>query len=265
MVEMAKAAARSLDGSGTMTWRDQFGWKGESWNMFAGIIASGVDVVVKDEEDIPVYMGIGERGMLAFEKLLEVFGDRNISLRSEDVVGLAGDVWVEIMDPSFMDGRILFANTGMNRVTLFRGMNADFGIIPSPKADENQPRYSNTVSSSQATALCIPTTVTDLTRTGIIIDALCAESRYTLMPAYYYVQLKTKLARDEESAEMLDIIFESRKFDLSIIYGWGDLSGIFSSAMTANNPNIVSNLDRATNSINASITRTVAAIEAHDN
>ena len=37
--------------------------------------------------------------------------------------------------------------------------------------------------------------------------ALSAESMYTLTPAFYDVVLKTKAARDEDSAAMLDLIF----------------------------------------------------------
>ena len=37
------------------------------------------------------------------------------------------------MDKIFSDGRVLFNFAGMNRVTLFRSMDTDFGILPVPK------------------------------------------------------------------------------------------------------------------------------------
>ena len=52
-----------------------------------------------------------------------------------------------------------------------------------------------------------------------------------VIPAYYDVQLKTKIARDDESSEMLDIIFAGRKYDLGSIYDWGGLTSKFSEAM----------------------------------
>ena len=264
MVEMCKGASKDLDGDGIITWRDQFGWQGESWNLYVGVIAAGIQVITKNSEDLPEYNGLGERGIEAFTKLLQVFGDKTISLRSEDLSSYKGDIWTEVMDASFMEGRILFDNAGMNRVTLFRSMDTDFGIIPSPKFDEKG-EYCNTVSHSQATAISFPATTVDLERSGILADALCAESSYTLIPAYYDVQLKTKFARDDESSEMMDIIFATRRFELSLIYNWGALPEIFSTAMTKNNPNITSALEKAEPKVIAAIAKTIAAYENNEN
>jgi len=64
---------------------------------------------------------------------------------------------------------------------------------------------------------------------------------------------------------MLDIIFESRVFELSMIYGWGDLNVIFAGAMESNNPNIVSTLERTGTVIQTAIDRTVDAILSNEN
>jgi len=264
MVEMCKGAAKDLDGDGVMTWKDQFGWQGESGNMYMGIVASGIQVVTKNKEDLPEYNGIGERGLEVFTKLLQVFGNKNISLRSDDLGSYKGDIWTEVMDASFMEGRILFDNAGMNRVTLFRSMDTDFGIIPSPKLD-SQSDYCNSLSHHQATALSFPATVAEPEKSGVLADALCAESSYTVIPAYYDVQLKTKFARDDESGEMLDIIFASRRFDLSQIYDWGGLPTIFNSAMTKNDPNITSALEKAESKVIAAIGKTIAAYGKNEN
>ena len=45
---------------------------------------------------------------------------------------------------------------------------------------------------------------------------MAAESAKIVRPAYYDVTLQVKLTRDERSAEMLDLIFSNRVFDL----GW---------------------------------------------
>ncbi|MCL2814071.1 MAG: hypothetical protein FWD23_05675 [Oscillospiraceae bacterium] len=259
MVGMCKGASKDLNGDGIITWEDQFGWQGEAWNMYTGIVAAGISPITKNSEDLPEYAGIGELGITAFTKLLSLFGDKTLCLRSDDVLGVSGNIWNDVMDASFMAGRILFTNAGMNRVTLFRSMDIDFGIIPSPKLEEGQSGYYNTISPFQATSLAIPATAGDLERTGAIADALCAESRYTLIPAYYDVQLKTKLARDEESSEMLDIIFASRRFDLELIYNWGGFSGIFSSAMVKNDANITSALEKAEPKIIKALEKTIEA------
>jgi len=245
--DMCKGAARDLDGDGVMGNWDQYGYMGESFNMYVGLVAADVVLFPKGADDLPVFSGMDERIFIAFEKLLGVLGNKEISLRAEDVTGYSGDIWVGVMDAGFMEGRVLFSNAGMNRVTLFRSMEIDFGILPSPKLDEAQANYYNTVTHHSATSFIIPVTLAGdaLARVGAITDALAAESKYTLIPAYYETQLKTKLTRDDDSAEMMDLIFANRRFDLGLIYGFGDIAGIFGTAMTQNNANIASKLESA--------------------
>jgi ABC-type glycerol-3-phosphate transport system substrate-binding protein len=251
LYDMAKGASMDLDGDGVMGNWDQYGYMGESFNMYAGLIAADVIIFPKDADDLPMYNGVPERAFAAFEKLLQVLGSDQISLRAEDVsrkgYSGGGDIWTDVMDTGFMDGRVLFNNAGMNRITLFRSMEVDFGILPSPKLDEAQENYYNTVTQGSASSFVIPITLVgeDLARIGAITDALAAESMYTLIPAYYDTQLKTKLARDDDSSEMLDIIFANRRFDLGLIHGFGGVSSIFGTAMTGNNLNIASSLERS--------------------
>jgi len=187
-----------------------------------------------------------------------------LCLRADDITGVS-NVWNDVMDASFMEGRILFTNAGMNRVSLFRSMDTDFGIIPSPKFDETQPQYLDTVSPYQATTLSVPAAAADLEQVGIITDALCAESHYTLIPAYYDVQLKTKLARDDDSGEMLDIIFSTRTFPLDLMYGWGDLATLFANAMKTNNTNITSAVEKNAPKVQKAMQKTIDAYNSNQN
>ena len=57
--------------------------------------------------------------------------------------------------------------------------------------------------------------------TGAVIEALAYYGKKEITPAYYEVNLKGKYFRDEESAEMLDLIFETRFFDVGMYYQLG--------------------------------------------
>ena len=50
--------------------------------------------------------------------------------------------------------------------------------------------------------------------TGYLLEILNYRSYHDVLPAYYDVCLKTKYSRDEESSEMLDLIFSSRVIDI---------------------------------------------------
>jgi hypothetical protein len=121
----------------------------------------------------------------------------------------------------FSSNQALFFLRLLIDVSFMRNMDADFGILPYPKLDEAQDSYYHTVGSWHSVFMCVPIVQEDPERTGIILEALAAKSMYTLTPAYYDISLKSKYTRDTESTEMLDIILETRTYDLGWYYEIG--------------------------------------------
>ena len=262
MLELCKGVSRDLDGDGVMGRGDLYGYAGETSNLYFGLVSTGIELIKKDGADMPVYAGLDDAGLTVFNKLMSTFGDKTVALRADDWYGKGFDVWLDLMDSSFMDNRILFFDTNMANVQTYRNMETDFGIIPPPKRDETQREYISNLTVHWTKSLCVPISAADFERTGIITDALAAESLYTVIPAYYEIQLKTKIARDDESSEMLDIIFAGRKYDLGLIYNWGGLSDRFTEAMQRNSSDIVSALEKIQDKIAGEITKTVEAYES---
>ena len=54
-----------------------------------------------------------------------------------------------------------------------------------------------------------------------ILEAISRESKKQLVPAYYDVALQGKITRDEDSKEMLDLIFNNRMYDIGLIFDIG--------------------------------------------
>jgi hypothetical protein len=102
-------------------------------------------------------------------------------------------------------------------------MENEFGILPIPKYYDNQDRYYHTVSQGNASCMCVPLGLQDTEDVGLIISAIAEMSLQKVTPAYYDVQLKYRDSHDNESGEMLDIIFSSRTFDLGAAFNWGSL------------------------------------------
>ena len=69
----------------------------------------------------------------------------------------------------------------------------------------------------------------------IVAEALACESKYTVTGAYYDVNLKTKAARDEQSAAMLDIILDTRVYDLGWYYQFGGYNEAVMNLVRLNN------------------------------
>ncbi len=118
--------------------------------------------------------------------------------------------------------------TGLNRVAEFRSyteMTADFGLLPIPKLEEAQKNYHCTVKMNVTESIAIPKLSSDKVRTSAIVEALSEESHYTLLLAFYDTSLKNKKTRDDDSQDMLDLIFDSKYYDIGEYYDWG---GIYS-------------------------------------
>jgi hypothetical protein len=90
--------------------------------------------------------------------------------------------------------------------------------MPMPKYDEYQESYRHTINAGVAAVLVVPKTNTELTRTAYILDSLGAASKNILTPAYYDINLKGIISRDEESTVSLDIIISTLAYDMGYLY-----------------------------------------------
>ena len=122
----------------------------------------------------------------------------------------------------FGNGNVLFSYNSIERhVQACADSSFTYGILPQPKLDENQTEY---FGGCVDNPICIPTTNSDLERTGIIIEAMSAEGYKQIQPAYVEIALKNRYASDKDSVEMLEIIFANRL--LSSGYLFGTASGL---------------------------------------
>ena len=240
-LSLVKNGAADLDGDGTMMPEsDRYGLEvGNVWNYPTSILYCGGDrVIAKGDDGIPVLAVYNERTIDIFEKFFDVLNAGSICIGGESGSAWANPSTIDV----FKNGRALFTHGGMGAIVALRDMEEEIGIVPTPKYDENTPKYYGLVE-AYGGLLTVPVTVTDFERTSIITEALCAEGYKIVIPAYYEKALKTKYARDDESEAMLDYIKDSAVYD----YGYmnhtlaGDpLSSIGANLVQTKNPNITS-------------------------
>ncbi len=134
----------------------------------------------------------------------------------------------------FLKDRALF---GFEVISYLRGlsgsMESEYGVLPIPKFDKEQDRYyahSNPI----GTTLSIPTSTAqnDMNQFAGVLEMYCLLSQKLVRPAYYEVTLMTRNVQDLESAEMLDLILNSRVYDLAAYFADLGLSGVFEAAAT---------------------------------
>jgi hypothetical protein len=223
MQDMMRAATLDINSDGAIDWNDRIGLY--TANEYARYLfnASGEFMAAAGADGVPEITIFSERAAAVTEAIKEIHGGR-YAVNAQDFQGRVDDIWAT-QNEVFADNRALFLHARMGHVTALRDMASDFGILPAPKFDSRQESFHSVVGTWTASGISIPHTIEDRERTGLILEALVYESRYTLLPAYYDINLRTKMARDEESSAMIDIILDTRLYDLGELYNWGEMSG----------------------------------------
>ncbi|MCL1792999.1 MAG: hypothetical protein FWG34_03930 [Oscillospiraceae bacterium] len=221
LIEMSRGVAQDLNGDGIMDYNDKFGFVGYRNAAFSLVHAADVWIAQKDKDDMPYFTLNTDKFFTVFDKACDLMYDAG-SYNIHHLEGKFPEIY-KISAQMFMEDRSLFYWILLHDIFDFRDMESDFGILPLPKYSGDQKEYYHEVNHYHGHALAIPVSVSDQERTGIILEALTAKSRYTLLPAYYDISLQRKFSRDEESREMLDIIFSSFMYDVGAINEWGSI------------------------------------------
>jgi len=237
-----KEVWRDIDGDGVMGPEDFYGYATQN-DLYVGFIfGAGEGFADKDEADMPVVRPLTEKFSNMIDKIAEIMENKNATINSSDFPELYSDgIWYG--NKAFIEDRALFFGTMASMFkTLNAQMQSDFGILPMPKYDESQEHY-NTYLYSGATSISVPNNLSEdeLFFTGFVLEAMAAESRKLVVPAFYDVTMKIKYARDDESSQMLDIIFERRSCDLIYVNDFGGFySGMVWDVLKKENYNLAS-------------------------
>ena len=212
MYTMAKEVAKDLDGDGEWTDKDQYGLVTQfDWYFLAIGPSNNMKSVIKDDTGRPIVNTDAGKMQSILEKYNALINDKTVTFTFP--YGAMGDQYISALPLS--TGRVLFHFDPLPQAVRYRDSEVEFGILPFPKYDETQEKYTNL---SWNGFMAAPATIPDLEKQGIIVEALAAESYKHCVPAFYDVLMNVKLTRDEDSVEMLDLIYAGCVYDLDITY-----------------------------------------------
>ena len=209
--------------------RDEEDLYGLVANCYSGNVtwtyAFGEMVTKRSDDGYPELVINNEKTTSIVEKLYGLYFDTPGVYVSPDTSTPKGRTWVSVMCDSFKENRaVMICGVFGDATQNFRNVDADYGFLPYPKWDEAQTNY-YTMVDGHAPLFGIPITIGDPELVGAVIESMAAEGYKRVTPAYYEVALKTKFTRDEESAEMIDLILDGRVFDFGYLYdGWNGLA-----------------------------------------
>lgn len=255
-VYYSTAQAASTDVNGDGEWTADADTYGVAMHSNAGqsmILALGQSPLSRDADGYPVYSGLSEAFIDAYRKVMTLYTDKHTTVKS----GTAG---VEKVDGGyqgvFKTDRALYMMEVLGTLPELRDMESEFGIVVLPKADEGA-EYVSPVYHG-AIGLCVPVTVSDADRTGVVLENLAAESNRTVRGMYYDVVLGSKLVRDEASVASLDTILDSGRFEIGYVYNWGDMRTALEQNIGKGNADIASAFAKISAKIESGIAADIA-------
>lgn len=216
VAEMSSNLTHDQNGDGKMTTAD------DRWGISIAhnapvsfFFGTGERIVQADANgELQVMMG-SERAFDVFDKIARLcYSEEALSMHTTDNAGF------DAVSASFNQGNILFVTFALVDINSLRDAEFEFGILPYPLFDENQQEYNNLISTGLVSSTSIPISCDNIELAGVTLEAMAYYSTTTLTPAYYDNALKTRYVRDEESQDMLDIIFATRVYDLGFIFDW---------------------------------------------
>ena len=113
----------------------------------------------------------------------------------------------------FKTDNALFQFEMVKSITSLRSMESDFGVLPVPKYDEYQENYASLVWVHHDCVLGMPAVVEDAEAVSVVLEHMSYLSYYDIYPIFYDTVIMGKSTRDQQSKEMLKIVFETRLFD----------------------------------------------------
>ena len=236
---------------------DIFGYLGAADVTMSLFYGGGGKLTEKDEYDLPEYVFNTEENIDLITQIFDImYDDTFINAHKYNASYYS----------NFIAGHGLFYWSRMEKVVQLRGEEAiDFGILPTPKRDEYQPEHLSMLSEHMTGLPAVLSSETDPDTVSYIMEAMAAGSYYDLQKAYYDVTLKTKSARDDESQDMLDIIFKNRILDLGELCQFGLFSNdLLYYPNQVGNYAIVSKYESVESKIEKDIEKFIAAVDKID-
>ena len=210
---LVKGVSDDLNGDGVRDENDRYGllvWDDAIMAIIDGAGEKCATVNENGEIELTLY---SDRTASILDRYFDIIYDDTTAICYQRKLKSASGIW--------NNNQGLFWMSTLGNVPKLRTMEADFGIVPYPKADKEQDTYHQTISPYNSQFYCVPKLSENPERTGRILDALAYYGGEIVTPAYYEKTIVGQSARDEESVEMLDIILSSMTFDFGYYYQLG--------------------------------------------
>lgn len=224
LVDIAVSATNDVDGDGEMTSADRYAFWGSRDDSLVDLARSaGAQNTVKNTDgsySLDVYN----------QKIVDIYTKYADKLSGKENFITYEDIWQEQPNLSdfssrsegarflgFGEGHIMFMSGTLSLTREFEDMTDDYGILPNPVYDADQPGYCHFIDSN-APMLSVPKDGVDVDITGLVLEYMAYSSEKHLLPAYTKLTTESKKTVDVSDAKMLEFIKCSLRYEWTELY-----------------------------------------------
>jgi ABC-type glycerol-3-phosphate transport system substrate-binding protein len=256
MGEIVRDVYKDINGNGINDKGDLYGGVSpQNWGVVGFMTAADAHMLKISAEGYPELSPDYEKLVVLAEKIYSLFYENQGFMLEPQ----GGDITAA--EEIFRNNRaILLIGKVLGSSFAYRDWEPDFGIIPYPKYDENQKKYNVTI--NDGALLVIPSNCEKAELAGAFMEAAASYGYNKITPQYFDIALKIKVARDEQTEKMIDIIRSGLCLTLDRVYNsitggadsvMGDLknskSKDFASWYEKNEPKIIKAIDKTVEKI----------------
>lgn len=220
------------NGDGTWDEKDTYGFTtpGSIGNTF--FYGAGLQYVANDRDMAMPELMLDDTGM---EKAMQVLDKALQIVHANNATYMAAQGNEILARDVFIENRSLFYVEAASYLrALNQTMEGDYGVVPIPKFNKEQEHYL-TWTHSIGSTLSMPTSVhNNADKLEGVLETYVVLSYQLVKPAYYDTMLTSRNVRDPESAEMLDIIFQNRTYDMAMYFNSLDMAALFETCVKEN-------------------------------
>jgi len=257
MNEYAAQVAMDLDNNGIYDTEDQYGFAYIGSFPIALLNGFGIRMAETNAEGVIEMTLTSEDAVTKMLRIVDSFKDQTISFNH----GVRSYNTQETEVGCFVQGKVLFNQGGLYYAPETRLMEDEFGIIPLPKFDINQAEYLCPMGHDYLPVIVIPKTCTNFEELSTFMEWYGYYGYTMIRPEVIETLIKGKVARDEESIEFIEYIFDHKFLDIGASFNFGNMFYSVIGMFNNLNDSIASILAKTTNKINKSIEEVVESVE----
>ena len=222
--------ASDLDGGGAGGKNDQWVLCADGSNVTRNFAFGAGYRVCKNNDGILELVPVDDKTVSMVSEIMKVTREATMTLEP----GMFQPLDYALGIDTFADGRSLFLSDLPSSFDLSLGSSIDFeyGILPYPKYDKEQPAYYTQFNYENGSCVGIPYTVSDVPFAGYALEAVTEASTKTSLEAFIETKCKLHHSYDQKCADMLDILYDNVVYDVGAMLNVGGAYSVIADVIT---------------------------------